>query len=123
MTLYTNKADLSFLQKTYRPVSAGVLSASGTNRVKDFASFKKLEMDKHNELADLFEAKRKLGKFNLPCDMRTLEAGLLRPEDLPMDRLVKLPSAGALLMVNPTERLKKGKAKRKRGKKGKRARR
>jgi hypothetical protein len=122
MTLYTNKTDLGFLQKTYRPMSAGVLSASGTSRQKDLATFVKLEQDKHNGLADLFETKKKLGKFNLPCTMRTLEAGLLKPEDLPLDRIAKLPSAGALLMSNPLEKLKKGKAKRKRGKRGKRGR-
>jgi hypothetical protein len=117
MTLYTVKTDNSFLQKTFRPTSAGIFTRP--SRLRDFASLKKLEMDRHHDLADLFESKKKLSRHNLPITMRSLEAGLMKPDDLPESKLVRLPTAGALLMSNPLDKVKKGKAKRKRGKKGK----
>lgn len=106
MTLYANKTDFSFLQKTFRPLGSVLASPLGSpmDPVKSAAG-------RNHDLTDLLEAKRKMSKFSLPFTMRTLEAGLLRPEDLPLDKLKFLPAGGALLISNPMDLSKKGKKK------------
>lgn len=61
--------------------------------------------------------KRHMTKRNIPCTLRTLETGLVKPLDLSTEQINVLPKRGGLLMDNPLEnKAKKGK-KSKKGKK------
>jgi hypothetical protein len=131
LTFYTtNKADLSFLQKTYRPMTGEVLKGSRRRGCYDLGSsldqgqgrFSSTmspdsycrDREKHRNFTDLLDAKRRLAGFSIPFTMRTLEAGLIRPDDLPLDKLGSLPSPGKQLIENPIDMLKKSKPKKRR---------
>jgi hypothetical protein len=131
LTFYTtNKADLSFLQKTYRPMTGEIFRGSRRHRCYDLGSpldqrqallsstmspeSYSRDREKHRNFTDLLDAKRKLAGFSIPFTMRTLEAGLIRPDDLPLDKLGSFPSPGKQLIENPLDMLKKSKPKKKR---------
>mmetsp|Transcript_12961 Transcript_12961/g.24070 ORF Transcript_12961/g.24070 Transcript_12961/m.24070 type:complete len:448 (+) Transcript_12961:35-1378(+) len=116
LSIYANKQDLSFLQSTFRPVTPGALDMSRSSRVHSLSSQRKQIPERLDGLADLYEIKKKLAKYNIPCTMRTLETGLVKPNDLPSEQLNSLPSGGEMLMINPLDSLAKG------GKKGKKKR-
>jgi len=108
MTLYSAKPDFSFLQKTFRPVTSDPSSPFHSVRRRDTFSN---SIERHHDLSDLIETKRKMSRFNMPFNIRTLEAGLMRPDDLPMEKLKFLPAGGSLLISNPLDMHTKGKKK------------
>jgi hypothetical protein len=108
---YTAKRDSSFLQSIFLPTSPRVIELSPrqpSSPQRDGA-----------ELCDetgILVIKRKFGKHNIPCTIRSLETGLVKPSDLPSELLSNLPHAWDLLIVNPMDEVRRGRQKKKRGK-------
>jgi len=88
---------------TYRPFSAVY------NRINDNTMRK-------DQLAEIEDVKKKLGKFRINVPMRTLATSLLIPDKVAKDKLLPLPTPGNSLLKNPFFKEKKGKKKKKKKK-------
>jgi hypothetical protein len=104
---YVNSSDLNSFHSTFRPSTPGVLDLSLTSQMCSLTTRRRQAPGRFDGLADLYEIKKKLAKHNIPCTMRTLEVGLVKPTDLASEQLNSLPTGRELLMEHPGDEEKR----------------
>lgn len=116
-SISVNANKSSLLQSSLRLEKTEASDQSNSDRGSSLTSPRKPIPERVDVFADLYQIKEKLAKSNIPCEMKNLEVGLIKPTDIPSELLCNLPSGGVMLMENPLDELSKAaKPKKKRNK-------